>query len=187
MKLENVAKAFNAKKVVFTDFNAQIPESKITCILGGSGKGKTTLMNMILGIEKQDAGNIVFDGTPSFSAVFQDNRLLPFCSALENVMFAGADKNTAKAALCKVGLENEENTLPHKLSGGMQRRLALARALCKPNYTHLLLDEPFTGQDEQMKEHLVQLIKEETNGKTVVIITHDEQLAERIADNIIRI
>ncbi len=187
MRLENIAKSFSAKKVVFTGFNAQIPEKKITCILGGSGKGKTTLMNMILGLEKPNGGKIEFESKPSFSAVFQDNRLLPFCTALENVMFAGADKDTAKAALCKVGLEKEENTLPHKLSGGMQRRLTLARALCKPNYTHLLLDEPFTGQDEQMKEHLVQLIKEETPGKTVVIITHDELLAERIADNIIRI
>ncbi len=186
MKLENINKKFG-DKVIFENFSTDISENKITCILGTSGKGKTTLMNMILGIEKPNGGNIEFESKPSFSAVFQDNRLLPFCTALENVMFAGADKYTAKAALCKVGLESEESILPHKLSGGMQRRLALARALCKPNYTHLLLDEPFTGQDEQMKEKLVELIQKETIGKTVILITHDEQLAERIADNIIRI
>lgn len=186
MKLENLYKRFGSK-VVFEDFSADVPEKQITCILGSSGKGKSTLMNMILGIEKQDSGKITFDGTPSFSAVFQDNRLLPFCSAAENIKFIGASEESAKAMLSKVGLDGENDTLPDKLSGGMQRRLALARALCKPNYTHLLLDEPFTGQDEQMKEQLVQLIKKETHGKTVVIITHDELLAERIADNIIRI
>ena len=186
MKLESISKKFG-NKVIFENFSADIPEKQITCVLGSSGKGKTTLMNMILGIEKSDSGKITFDGASSFSAVFQDNRLLPYCSAVENIKFIGVSEESAKAMLSKVGLDGEHNTLPDKLSGGMQRRLALARALCKPNYTHLLLDEPFTGQDEQMKEQLVQLIKKETPDKTVIIITHDERLAEQIADNIIRI
>ena len=186
MRFENISKIYG-DKVVLNNFSADIPENKTTCILGKSGAGKSTLTGIALGIEKADFGKVSFDSPPTFSAVFQDDRLLPFSSLTENITFVGATKEAARNMLAAVGLEKEQDDLPDTLSGGMKRRLALARALCRPGYTHLVLDEPFTGQDEVTKEKLIELIKKETAGKTVILITHNEEDVKRLADNIIRL
>lgn len=184
MRFEGISKKF-ADKAVLENFTAEVPENKVTCIVGQSGSGKTTLFNIALGLQKADCGSVSFEKTPIFSAVFQEDRLFMTKTAPENVMFSGCDKNEAVRLLEAVGLGAELNSLPSSLSGGMNRRLALARALARPNYTHLFLDEPFTAQDEKTRALLTELIKKETVGKTVVLITHFPDDVKNLADNVI--
>ncbi len=186
MKLNNISKSFDGK-TVFKDFTLEIPQNKKTAILGQSGIGKTTLLRIIAGLEKCDSGKTEFDKEEKISVVFQEDRLLPFRTVLQNITLVGASEETALKLLEKTGLINEKDSFPDSLSGGMKRRVAIARALAFPNYTMLLLDEPFNGQDEETKNNLITLIKDETENKTVIMITHSEKDANELCDNIIRL
>lgn len=184
MKLDGITKNYG-EKAVLNNLSLTIPDNTVTAILAPSGSGKTTLLRIITGLEKPDSGNVIFTKAEKFSYLFQEDRLLPFCSVLENIKFAGADENTALSFIEAVGLKGEENSLPGALSGGMKRRAALARALACPGYTVLLLDEPFNGQDESNKQKLIALIKKETVGKTCIVITHSPDDAKSLTDSII--
>lgn len=183
--ISDLCKSYGEKKVL-QYFNAVLEEGKTTALMGTSGIGKTTLANILLGFEQADSGLIT--GLPERkSAVFQEDRLSENYSALTNVQAVcknKADKANAKELLEHLGLSNDLKTQVRTLSGGMKRRVALARAL-SAEYDFLVLDEPFKGLDKQTKENTMQTVKEMTQGKTILLITHDKDEALFFTDTII--
>ena len=183
--VRNLCKSFEDKNVL-VQFCANIPLRQTTAVMGASGIGKTTLANILLGFEKADGGEII--GLPDKkSAVFQEDRLSENFSALANVQAVCKTKQAkANAAelLCELGLQNDIKTKVSSLSGGMRRRVSLARALCA-EYDFLVLDEPFKGLDEATKALAMRTVKQHTSGKTVLLITHEKETADALADHII--
>jgi ABC-type nitrate/sulfonate/bicarbonate transport system ATPase subunit len=174
------------------DFSLDIPPEDFTVVVGPSGCGKTTLLKLIAGLEKPDAGNIVFSEESRFGFMFQDARLLPWLTVEENLRLAFPSQNVpgAREEIAKTlglaGLAGWEAAYPRQLSGGMAQRAALARALCrKPRV--LLLDEPFGALDAFTRTRLRQeLDKLWKNLKmTVVMVTHDIEEAVYLADKIL--
>ena len=170
-------------KLVFDRFSLALPDAGLVCVLGPSGCGKTSLLRLLAGLTQPDSGGV--SGVESLvpSMVFQENRLLPWLTALENVSLVLDDGDAeARRWLEQVELGGELDKLPGQLSGGMQRRIALARALAYGG-DYLLLDEPFSGLDSALAERMLDLIRKLYAGKLVVMITHDKDisiLADRV-------
>lgn len=171
-------------------FKAEIAPGSITAILGPSGIGKSTLLRIIAGIDHDFSGRIAINGQPATEAappgfLFQDPRLLPWLTTLDNVRTAGTGVSTEKAmtALGRTGLTDHTKLYPHQLSGGMQRRAAIARALAL-NADLLLLDEPFVSLDRALVEEMHALIASiaAVDGTTMVFVTHRAEDAARLAD-----
>jgi len=199
---KSFTKSDKSKKTVevLRDINFNIRENEFITIVGPSGCGKTTLLRMIAGLIKPDAGTIEVGGqivegpSPDRAMVFQTFALMPWASAMRNVAFGLELRGTpkmereeiARTLLEKVGLKGFENSLPSELSGGMRQRVGLARALAV-NPTVLLMDEPFGGLDEQtkrlMQEELLRIW--ELERKTVVFVTHSLDEAILLADRCI--
>lgn len=176
ISVKKLTKSFGDKKVL-DSFSAEIPSDGVTVIMGESGCGKTTLINIMMGFEKADSGEIV--GLPSrFSAVFQDDCLCEDFSALSNLKaVVGRKRSKAELAgyLEKVGLTGKDTTRPVKeLSGGMKRRVAIARALVA-DCDFIIMDEPFKGLDEEMRKKVIDLVLYDTKSKKrgLLVITHD--------------
>ena len=171
--VKNVTKAFEGHAVL-RDFSAEIPLCGVTVIRGASGAGKTTLFRLLLGLEKPDAGEIIgMDGRKP-AVVFQEDRLLPWVSALENAAL-GSDETRAARALTQLGLGENLCQLPRELSGGMKRRVAIARALAYGGDI-LFLDEPFTGLDDENKRIAASALLDKK--APILVITHDDAEAE---------
>ncbi|MEG1835095.1 MAG: ATP-binding cassette domain-containing protein [Oscillospiraceae bacterium] len=179
IKIENLNKSYK-EKIVIKDFSLTLKIDKTIAVMGESGCGKTTLLRLIAGIEKPDSGKITKHPT-KISFMFQEDRLLPWLNAFENVKLVGSE-DTAKKYLSLLGLENDFNTKPNELSGGMQRRVALARAL---NFSSdlIILDEPFKGIDESLKDKLIDVIKSEK--RDIILVTHNKSDAKKLTDNIL--
>lgn len=172
--LEQVSKSFGDKQV-FSNFSHTFQLEGITAIMGVSGCGKTTLLRLLCGLERPDSGLI--SGVPNaYTFLFQENRLLPWATALENVALA-SDMQTAKTVLQKVGLANEFDAKPAALSGGMQRRVAFARALAHQSPV-MLLDEPFKGLDSALCAEMITLLKQESEKRPILFVTHSEKEVE---------
>ncbi len=172
--LRQVTFSYEGKEVL-RDFTMEFPESGVVCLFGPSGCGKTTVLRLLAGLEQPDEGRLEGLENQRVSMVFQENRLLPWMSLLDNVaaVLTGPDaKKQAAGWLRLVGLENPDQ-LPAALSGGMKRRVAIARALAAPGDL-LLLDEPFTGIDEERRAEIAGHIRDRYAGKLVVLVTHDE-------------
>ena len=184
LKLIDIKKSFG-EKTVLNGVSLTIDDGQTLCIMGASGGGKTTLMRIACGLILPDSGSVIFDYKKK-SCVFQENRLLPWYDALKNITCMGVSPDIAANYLQKVGLSGEEHTLPASLSGGMQRRLALARALAYGG-DMFFLDEPFTGLDEGTKEDIISLLEQELSGKTALMVTHDAAAAQRLGDKIINL
>jgi ABC-type nitrate/sulfonate/bicarbonate transport system ATPase subunit len=169
-----------------TDFNVE--ENDFITILGPSGCGKSTLLRIVAGLDRQTTGEVLLDGKvidgPSAERgmVFQSYTLFPWLTVLDNVCFGLRERGLARAAqldiahsfIKKVGLNGFENHFPKQLSGGMQQRTALARALAN-NPRMLLMDEPFGALDHQTRELMQELLLGiwEAERKTVLFVTHD--------------
>ncbi len=174
VRLNEVSFAYDTTPVL-DRVSLTLPNNGVVCLWGPSGCGKTTLLRLLAGLEKPDAG--VIEGGGRVSMVFQEDRLLPWLSTLENVTITGADGASAEAMLQKLGLTQEEmGALPRQLSGGQQRRVALARALAAESDL-LLLDEPFNGLDEDTWQNVVPLIADYAVSRPVVLVTHIRQQA----------
>ena len=170
IELQNISKSFDGVSVL-DNISTGIPDSGIFAICGASGSGKTTLMRIILGLEQPDSGNISGIEGKKTAVVFQNDRLLPWLSAFDNVA-AVCSKERAKEMLEKVELSDAFNKKPAELSGGMCRRVALARALAF-DADILLLDEPFKGLDEETKTAAIYETRRRCQGCTVLLVTHD--------------
>lgn len=182
--LNNVSFAYK-EKPVFENFSLRLENGSKTCFFAESGKGKTTLLRIITGLEKPQSGTVDTYGEV-FSAVFQENRLLPFKTVLNNITLIGAARDTALYHLTALGLGNAASKYPSELSGGMLRRAALARAL-SAEYTALILDEPFSGLDSGNIKTAAEHILKSAGDRTVIAVTHSEYEAEALGAKIIRI
>lgn len=181
MTILNLCKSYG-EKAVLVNFSAQFDRGEISAIMGPSGCGKTTLFRILLGIEDADAGEIRNLGKAV--AVFQEDRLSEPLSAIMNVRLGrkGASPDEAKALLAALGLAADAEKPVRELSGGMRRRVSIARALISDADT-VLLDEPFSALDEDTKASVVAFTKAALAGKTVLLITHDIDEARSFAGN----
>lgn len=176
IRISHISKKFE-DETVFSDFSLEIPPRGVTAITGASGSGKTTLTRMLLGLCKPDGGEILNPYT-RISCAFQDPRLLPFMTALDNValVLTGIPqkdrRRIARERLTEFGLADALQKYPEELSGGMQQRASLARAFAPP-YDLLILDEPFRGLDEANKSIVISRILEAATTSPVILITHD--------------
>lgn len=178
IQAEKLTKKY-ADKTVLKDLTLTFPERGIVCLLGASGIGKTTVLRLFAGLEKPDSGSIAGLENKKISMVFQNDRLLPGFTALENIA-AVTSSETAMLWLERMELGDAAGKKPAELSGGMCRRVALARALAFGGDV-LLLDEPFKGLDKELKKHIIPYIKEFSENALVIFVTHDDQEAA-IAD-----
>lgn len=190
--IENLTKAFD-KKVVLDNFSRRFPSVGVFALIGESGIGKTTLLRLIAGLDKRYSGKIVFDGDSSVSYAFQEHRLFPALTALENVFFANFDKkNEAELDLCKKALldlgftERDTELYPSELSGGMRQRVSLARAFVNTANV-LLLDEPTKELDETNRSKVIEMIKKQAESRLVIMVTHDMEDALAVGAEIIHI
>lgn len=183
---ENVCKSFG-DKAVLNDLTAVFEKNKKYCIMGESGIGKTTLLNLVLGIQKPDSGSVVVDGESV--AVFQEDRLCEELSALANIV-AVTGKSVEKREIVKMlsdlGLSGNENERVKNLSGGMKRRVALARCLLAESDV-LVLDEPFKGLDDKTKETVAEVILANAFDKTLLVSTHDVRDAELLGADVLEL
>ena len=159
-------------KSILQDFSLELPRRGLVYLLGPSGCGKTTLLRLLLGLEKPDSGSIEgLDGL-RLSPMFQENRLLPWLSAIQNVALSRPhDLENARLWMQRLGLEGEENRFPAELSGGMKQRLSLARAFHHGGDV-LLLDEPLNGLDETLRKQTMEYIHAYARDHLVLMITH---------------
>ncbi len=180
IKLTNVSKRYTDKEVI-KDLSLELPEKGVFCLLGASGAGKTTLLRLIAGLETPDSGSITGIEGKKISMVFQNDRLLPDSTALENIEIVSS-RQAAMLWLERFGLTDAAGKKPRELSGGMCRRVALARALAFGGDI-LLLDEPFKGFDSELKNRIIPYITEFARNALVLLVTHDIQ-ETKIADEI---
>jgi len=169
---EHVHMAFGEKEI-FSDLNLSFASPGQYAILGPSGRGKTTLLRLIAGLEKPFSGRITLPQDARISFCFQEDRLLPWKTILQNVALVCSDEETARRWIHEVGLAGEENSYPDTLSGGMKRRASLARALAY-NSDILLMDEPFRALDEQTHAQMLQLVRKAARDRLLILVTHDE-------------
>lgn len=169
--LSHVTKRFG-EKIVLRDVSLQLGECGVTAVLGSNGSGKTTLLRILAGLEKKDSGEVVTGIRVAY--VFQELRLVPTLTALENVALVLDKQHRVEAIehLRAVGLEAEADSLPADLSGGMQQRLALARAFAFGGDL-LLLDEPFSALDDEWRRKMLDAVRIIAQTRPVVLVTHD--------------
>lgn len=179
IELKNIYFSYGSDdKSVFEDFNLEIKEDEFIAVMGESGIGKSTLMRLILGLEIPKQGSITGLADKRISVVWQENRLLTWYNVLKNVMIASCSssgKVVAMELLRSLRLDDCIYKYPNELSGGQQRRVAIARALYYGGDL-VLLDEPFTGLDVELKAETAFLIKKYF--RSALLITHDKAEAE---------
>ena len=205
LELRNINKAFGGKQIL-TNFSLSIPEKQILAIVGPSGGGKTTLLRMLAGLETIDSGEIYYNGESLaidelekrnlLGFVFQDFQLFPHLSVLENLtlspiktmsMNKEAAEKKARGLLEQLGLAEHADAFPFSLSGGQKQRVALARAMMiEPEI--IGYDEPTSALDPELRLEVEKLIlQNKERGMTQIVVTHDLQFAENIADQILKV
>jgi len=176
--INNISVAFNGKYVL-RDVSATFPNGKFGAIMGESGAGKSTLGRVLLGLIKPSYGEVI--GVPeSKAAVFQSNLLCEDFDAITNVrlvMPVSKSEDVAYDILSNLDLDGKDKNKVRVFSGGMKRRLAIARAIAA-DADFVLLDEPFKELDLNTKQKVMAYVKQALDGKTVVLITHDIAEAE---------
>lgn len=176
--LEHISKSFDGKEVL-SDFSAVFSAGRVSCLMAPSGYGKTTLLRILLGLEKPDSGCVRGLEGCRMAAVFQEDRLCSNLSAQANIRLVNRNlsRRDALDALAAVGLADCGDQSVAAFSGGMKRRVALLRALLA-EYDVLVLDEPFKGFDEELKAQMIAFTLARSAGRTVLLVTHDPSEAE---------
>ena len=205
ISLKNISKLFK-KRLILEDISFEIAEGKITCLLGNSGSGKTTILRLIAGLEKPSEGKIMIDNRlvakdkeilvpPSqreIGFIFQDLALWSHMSVYENIAFGLKVKKSQNIEekvveiLTFFGIEQYKNSYPNQISGGQQQLVAIARSLVlKPKI--LLMDEPLANLDIHLKKKMRNQIKalRDSFNVTIIYVTHDHEEASALADEIL--
>lgn len=206
LEVKNLRKSFGSR-VILDNVNLTVKDGEILSIVGPSGAGKTTLLRCITGLETADSGQFLIDGQPFdpqgtaesdrvIGVVFQDYNLFPNLSVMENITLAPVmvlkkDKATAqkiaKNLLDELGLDDKGDLYPYQLSGGQKQRVAITRALAmKPKI--LCYDEPTSALDPTMRQEVAKIILGlKKDGMTQLVVTHDFDFANKIADDILKV
>ena len=177
----NVKKAYPNGTMALRGINLHIDDGEFVFIVGHSGAGKTTLLRAIAGLIPYE-GKV--EGAGKVTLLFQDDRLFPWLTALDNAALFCRDREKAAGLLDKLGLGKYADMLPCKLSGGMQRRVSIAAWLSVDGDT-LLMDEPTRGLDDAWAHRVMTLAREHARGKLLLFTTHSSDIAARFADGII--
>ncbi len=205
LELKNISKRFKDRQIL-SNFNLTVEENKILAIVGPSGGGKTTLLRMLAGLEKIDSGEIIYNGESLpidelekrnlLGFVFQDFQLFPHLTVLENLVLSpiktmnmSKEEAEQKALLLleKLGLSKQINSYSNSLSGGQKQRVALVRAMMI-NPKIIGYDEPTSALDPELRLEVEKLILQNKElGITQIVVTHDLQFAENIADSILKV
>jgi glutamine ABC transporter, ATP-binding protein GlnQ len=205
LELRNISKKFGDKQIL-KDFNLIVPEKQVLAIVGPSGGGKTTLLRMLAGLETIDSGQVIYNGEILDVAelekrnllgfVFQDFQLFPHLSVLENLTLSPIHtmniskeeaEEKAQGLLARLGLSEHAKAYPYSLSGGQKQRVALARAMMI-NPEIIGYDEPTSALDPALRLEVEKLILQNREmGMTQIVVTHDLQFAENIADSILKV
>lgn len=182
LTLHNISKSFG-DLTVLNNLSLALKSGQIYCLMGPSGVGKTTLLRILMGLEKADSGQVLFETDDAkledirISAVFQEDRLCESFTPVENVMMVTGKRLTqvqVRQELCRLLPEESLNRPASTLSGGMKRRTAICRALLAP-FDILLMDEPFTGLDDETRQLVIHYVQEKSAGKLVLLTTHQVQ------------
>ena len=186
IELKNISHRFGQTQVL-EDLSLTLKPGERLAVMGPSGCGKTTLLRIILGLTKPTAG-AVQNAFANTGIVFQEPRLLPWRTALENVnLVLGDGKNTLETAenyLAQVNLSEAAGKYPRELSGGMQQRVSLARALAAEGDL-LVLDEPFKAMDEALRDQVIALVNK--TDAAILLVTHEESEAKKLGCEIIKL
>lgn len=199
LEVKNLSKEFNGYRIL-RDISFTLKDGEIMTIVGPSGAGKTTLLRIIAGLETKDAGEILIDGKPYDSGkvgvVFQDYNLFPNLNVLQNMTLAPTlvlkkskteAEQDARLLLKRLQMSGREQQYPYELSGGQKQRVAIARALAmKPRI--LCYDEPTSALDPNLRKEVEKMILSlKKSGLTQLIITHDLNFAENVADQMLKV
>lgn len=184
LKIENLSFSYDSEKII-ENFSADFKSGERVCIKGESGKGKTTLLRLVCGLEKPKKGSILFTENEKLGVVFQSDILLPWYTAFENVNLV-SDEVAAEKWLKAFSLEKSMEKYPSELSGGMCRRVSLARAMAfDPDV--LILDEAFKGLDTALKDKITDMIIESVSKKICIFTSHEESEIEKLATRVIEL
>ena len=206
LEVKNVSKSYNNKKVL-DNFSLAVKKGKIISIIGPSGAGKSTLLRCINGLETLEKGKIIINNKVNkkniskqanleIGLIFQDYNLFPQYTVLQNITLPltkilrkskAEAVSQAKTILAKLSLQDKENSYPYELSGGEKQRVAIARAIAT-NPKILCLDEPTSALDPKLVKQIYNIIKDlASQGKAILIVTHDIEFAEKISDKIYKL
>lgn len=195
IKISNLSKSYDGTPVL-AGLNLELDDEQPWCLMSPSGSGKTTLFRLLLGLERPDEGEISFledehplRQPPRFSAVFQENRLCEAFSPIDNLAL-GAQKGVLREALKKeLSLLLPEDCLDrpvYTFSGGMKRRVAICRAMVSPSRI-IVMDEPFTGLDAEMRKKVIRYVLKRLNGRMLVAATHQREEAELLGGRVVEL
>ena len=207
IKVENLVKTYDGKKIILDGINCEIQEGEVVCIIGPSGGGKSTFLRCLNKLVETTSGKIVIDGyeitdkkvdinkvRENIGMVFQQFNLFSHMTVLNNITYAPltlkkmskeeAEKKAIEL-LKRVGLEDKKDAYPHELSGGQQQRVAIARAL-EMNPDIMLFDEPTSALDPEMVNEVLNVMKElAAEGMSMIVVTHEMGFARDVADRVL--
>ncbi len=189
IELKNLCKQYNGKDVL-KDLTLTFKEGEVSCIMGPSGVGKTTLLRILMGLTNIDSGYVSDLSTTKKSAVFQEDRLCEDFDGVANVALVLPKEITKEAVekeLLHVGIPKDELYKPvSEYSGGMKRRVAIVRCMMV-EASVLFMDEPLKGLDDTNKEHVSTYINEHRQGRTMLIVTHDSDDIARFNGKLVKL
>lgn len=186
--ITDLCKTFDDNEVL-KNVNITLKDNSIYCLMGASGIGKTTLLRILMGLEHADSGSMSGIDIKSISCMFQEDRLIPYLSAIDNVRIVLRGKNNREEVrnnLLSILPDDSLDMPVSSLSGGMKRRVALARALSYPGKL-IILDEPFTGLDKDTKLNVIDYILKMRNNRTLIIATNGTDDADLLGAKIIKL
>ncbi len=177
ISVKNLSKSFD-RKPVLQNCSLEISPGEHLHLSAPSGAGKTTLLRILAGLERADSGSIEGISPQEITYLFQEPRLFPQLTVLENVTCVHPNpdqaEGLARELLCRLGLEEALQQPPDQLSGGMKQRVALARTLSVERPV-VFLDEPFTALDPELKDSVRAIVREACNDKTLILVSHDPE------------
>lgn len=183
IQIRELKKIYDSR-LIWQNVNISLQEDRIYCLMGPSGQGKTTLLRCLAGLEQPDSGSIEGLEGRKVSMVFQEDRILPEANAVENLRLVGiAHPETYLSEILPSACLHQPVC---ELSGGMKRRVSVARAMAAESDL-ILMDEPFTGLDEKTRDQVIDFIKKYRGGRLLVVTTHSEADAGKLGGERLRL